>query len=119
MAHPPLTVCLFCERPLEPNEPAVFRGKGKLGHIRCWRPDLPAKSADRDREVGFAVPRAGRQRLVEPHGRAPRRRLGSQRRVAPAGRRRARSRTRITVMPSHGRAISREKHNQRLPLHCE
>ena len=39
MAHPPLTVCLFCERPLEPNEPAVFRGKGKLGHIRCWRPD--------------------------------------------------------------------------------
>ena len=44
MAHPPLTVCLFCERPLEPNEPAVFRGKGKLGHIRCWRPDLPAKS---------------------------------------------------------------------------
>ena len=46
MAHPPLTVCLFCERPLEPNEPAVFRGKGKLGHIRCWRPDLPAKSPD-------------------------------------------------------------------------
>ena len=46
MAHPPLTVCLFCERPLEPNEPAVFRGKGKLGHIRCWRPDLPVKSPD-------------------------------------------------------------------------
>jgi hypothetical protein len=46
MAHPPLTVCLFCERPLEPNEPAVFRGKGKLGHIRCWRPDPPAKSPD-------------------------------------------------------------------------
>jgi hypothetical protein len=44
MGPPPLTVCLFCERPLEPNEPAVFRGKGKLGHIRCWRPDLPAKS---------------------------------------------------------------------------
>jgi len=44
MAHPPLKVCLFCERPLEPNEPAVFRGKGKLGHIRCWRPDPPAKS---------------------------------------------------------------------------
>ena len=46
MAHPPLTFCLFCERPLEPNEPAVFRGKGKLGHIRCWRPDPPAKSPD-------------------------------------------------------------------------
>jgi hypothetical protein len=43
MEHPPLTVCLFCQRPLEPNEPAVFRGKGKLGHIRCWRPDPPAK----------------------------------------------------------------------------
>ena len=46
MVHPPLTVCLFCERPLEPNEPAVFRGKGKLGHIRCWRPDPRAKSPD-------------------------------------------------------------------------
>ena len=44
MEHPPLTVCLFCQRPLEPNEPAVFRGKGKLGHIRCWRPDPPRRS---------------------------------------------------------------------------
>ena len=52
MAHPPLTVCLFCERPLEPNEPAVFRGKGKLGHIR-WpggpipRPRVPTRQDSR------------------------------------------------------------------------
>ena len=46
MAHPLLTVCLYCQRPLEPNEPAVFRGTGKLGHIRCWRPDLPATTPD-------------------------------------------------------------------------
>jgi hypothetical protein len=73
MAHPPLTVCLFCERPLEPNEPAVFRGKGKLGHIRCWRPDPPAKRPDTS-----GLPPTG---PCEPAGFRP-----------SAGRRRARSR---------------------------
>jgi hypothetical protein len=77
----------------------VFRGKGKLGHIRCWRPDPPAKSPDTsglpptgpcEQPDSVLAPAAGALEAAPDHRDA-----------------------------SHGRAISREEHNQRLPLHCE
>ena len=55
MAQTPPTVCLFCDGPLEPNEPVVFRGKGKLGHIRCWRPDKAERLAIAERPATAQV----------------------------------------------------------------
>ena len=46
MAHPPLTFCLFCQKPLEPAELAIFREGAKIAHVRCWRPNSPTSKPD-------------------------------------------------------------------------